>query len=159
MGKQHWERICEHDEQTAREALERIEAENEPSPPQPDVQDNNPFIDESQESYNHQAGLDVIDLAAMGPAARLLETNILTGVNLDDKISIDDLINAEIEQILQAEDADLFEGLDNLDVDGDNEPDEGSMWFPFKYKMELVGSILMGHTVNPPSGVVHKPFT
>jgi hypothetical protein len=142
MGKQHRERIREHDEQTAREALERIEAENEPSPPQPDVQDNDPVSDESQESYNHQADLDAIDLAAMGPAARILETNILTGVNLDDEISIDDLINAEIEQILRAEDADLFEGLDNLDVDGDNEPDESSMWFPFKNKMVIFHSFL-----------------
>jgi hypothetical protein len=73
----------------------------------------------------------------MGKSVRLLETNILTGVNLDDEISID----AEVEQILQADNADLFEGLDNLDMDGDNEPDESSMWFPFKNKMVIFSFI------------------
>ncbi|KAA1064902.1 hypothetical protein PGT21_018913 [Puccinia graminis f. sp. tritici] len=139
LGTQHRENVREYDEQMARAQRERIEEEREETNPQQEVQDNMDN-EEDEDTYDIQADLD-----AMGAAARFLLPNESSDINLNDEIGLDDLIDAELENILRNEDTVTFDGLADED-DRDNDPVENSRWFPFRNKMELAGSLLIGHT-------------
>ncbi|OAV88231.1 hypothetical protein PTTG_29101 [Puccinia triticina 1-1 BBBD Race 1] len=142
MGRVHRENVRGHDEEMAQEQRERHQAEMEENSSQPAVQDNyweTENHDQNPATYNHQDDLD-----AMAATARLQELPFFTRLNLDDEISLQDLIDAEIEEILRQEDAAIFEGPDYEEEEVDL--GEAARWFPFKNKMELVGSLLIGHT-------------
>ncbi|KAI9605646.1 hypothetical protein H4Q26_004011 [Puccinia striiformis f. sp. tritici PST-130] len=95
---------------------------------------------ENDEPYNLQEDLDAIDLAV-----RMLGSDDGGDENLGDEMEVGDLINAHLEDLLRREDERLFEGPTNKD-DNENNPVGRSRWFPFKNKMELVGSLSIGNT-------------
>ncbi|KAI9623290.1 hypothetical protein KEM48_009532 [Puccinia striiformis f. sp. tritici PST-130] len=89
------------------------------------------------------------DLDAMDRVARLLVSDDKDDSNGDVEIEVEDLIDAHLEEILRQEDVRLFEGqTDEDENENKNEidPVERLRWFPFKNKMELVGSLSIGHT-------------
>ncbi|OAV86893.1 hypothetical protein PTTG_29680, partial [Puccinia triticina 1-1 BBBD Race 1] len=139
LGKLHWENLRGHNEETARKLREKYEAGLEDSPSQPEVQDTYGDFSKNRETYNHQDDLD-----AMAATARLQELPFFTRLNIDDEISLQDLIDAELEEILCQEDAGMFDGPGHQEEEVD--PAEAAKWFPFNNKMELVGSLLIGHT-------------
>ena len=77
---------------------------------------------------NHQDDLD-----AMAATARLQELPFFTRLNIDDEISLQDLIDAELEEILRQEDAAMFDGPGHQEEEVD--PAEAAKWFPFNNKM------------------------
>ncbi|OAV88756.1 hypothetical protein PTTG_28932 [Puccinia triticina 1-1 BBBD Race 1] len=128
LGKLHRENLRGHDKETARKLREKYEAGLEDSPSQPEVQDTYGDLSENRETYNHQDDLD-----AMAATARLQELPFFTRLNIDDEISLQDLIDAELEEILRQEDAAMFDGPGHQEEEVD--PAEAAKWFPFNNKM------------------------
>ncbi|OAV86159.1 hypothetical protein PTTG_30050 [Puccinia triticina 1-1 BBBD Race 1] len=80
----------------------------------------------------------------MEATTALQESQIQSRLITDNEISLHDLITAHLEEMLREEDAEVFDGLP--DSKNNNDPGNSARWFPFKNKMELVGSMLIGHT-------------
>jgi hypothetical protein len=136
-GIRHLENLRQHNEQIAREHRQRIENERrEPSNYLPEVDEEDEISEENPETYNLEDDLD-----ALYSAERDIESKISATINLNNKIEIEDLINAEIEEILCHQDNAVFEGDDYVlegsesDQNDQKNKEEKSRWFPFKNKM------------------------
>ncbi|KAI7965365.1 hypothetical protein MJO29_003463 [Puccinia striiformis f. sp. tritici] len=145
MGVRHRARVRERDDQIGHRQEERVEDKKEPeeSAPQQEVLDNE-TNEERNETHDVQKDLD-----AMDRVARLLVSDDKDDPNGDVEIEVEDLIDAHLEEILRQEDVRLFEGQTDEDENKNKneiDPVERSRWFPFKNKMELVGSLSIGHT-------------
>jgi hypothetical protein len=91
---------------------------------------------QQRDTYDVEEDLEAIESTARNP-----EADVFRIVNLDAETGLNDLINAELEEILQREDEAVFEGTTdeggNTSNPGEqsNDPGERSKWFPFKNKM------------------------
>ncbi|PLW11248.1 hypothetical protein PCANC_20315 [Puccinia coronata f. sp. avenae] len=94
---------------------------------------------QQRDTYDVEEDLEAIESTARNP-----EADVFRIVNLDAETGLDDLINAELEEILRREDEAVFEGTTdeggNTSNPGEqsNDPGERSKWFPFKNKMDTL---------------------
>ncbi|OAV87337.1 hypothetical protein PTTG_29470 [Puccinia triticina 1-1 BBBD Race 1] len=146
LGGQHRARVREHDKERVRIRREQIEEEDEETDSEPDIQENSKNDNDNRDTYNIQQDLDRIELAA-----RFLQSTDSRNVNLNETIRVHDLINAHLAEVLRQQDEEFFGEQPNQNREGNDDGDGGDpaereRWFPFKSRMELVGSLLIGHT-------------
>ena len=92
VGIRNIKKVCQHDQEMARQQEQRIETDSEIENVE---QEDDVSTRGNKDTYNVQDNLD-----AIGATARSPNPNFLRIINLEDVITMEDLITAELEEIL-----------------------------------------------------------